>query len=167
MAQTEPMMQRAYDQTRSLAAPLVSTNRMAVTKLEQVLNFQLDALHGYVGLALERMRAASEIHNAQDLQSFYRDQLQATGVLQNMLIDHARGLMEMTAGIQGDFFRQFQENSRELGDKTVAFTRENSDKIATFTGRMADRTVEQAGRTTALAAESARRVSVPEDRSVK
>jgi len=140
MAQTKQMMQSTYDQTRRFAAPMVKTNRLMVAKLEEMVSFQFDALYAYSELAMSRLKAATDIRSVEDLQDFYRGQMEAAGTLQRMMLNHVRTLAEITTGMQSDFAQRFQENTRELSNKSTAIAQEGTDKVMTFTSRMADKT---------------------------
>lgn len=159
MPQTQSTMQSATNQPRAMAVSLARNNRAAATGLERIVSLQMETLHGYLELTLERVRAATEVRRIEDLPGFYQGQLEAVGTLQNMMIQYARDLTGTVFGMQGEFVHRLQENGRGLANQTMTLTCQNQDKVADLAGRMADKTAESADRGVAATRETTEQVA--------
>ncbi len=110
------------EQSKSLIAPAVKANKLAVNNLEKLTQFQLTALRGYVDLGLARLKAASEVDDLKGLQAFYAGQVDALSTLRQKMFDDAKALTELGTGFKAEFDKLAEEAASELPKAMQAIT---------------------------------------------
>lgn len=117
-----------FNQSQDFVNPVIKTNQMAVANLEKLVSFQVNALQSYVDLGINRLKAAAEVRNPQDLQDFFKGQVEATNVLRQKGQEDAKALVELFAGFQAEFNKQAQENVTEVNKKVAEVTKKTTKK---------------------------------------
>jgi phasin family protein len=119
-----------FEQSQDVVAPIVKTNQAAVANLEKLVSFQFNALQSYVDLGMSRLKAAAEVSNPQDLQTFFQGQVEAANVLRQKSMEDAKALAEILTGIQAEFTAKAQDNVTEFSSKATKAVKETADKAA-------------------------------------
>lgn len=118
------------EQTQSYVAPVVKANKLAVTNLEKLVSFQFEAAQSYVDLGIRQLKAAAEVSNPQDLQSFFGSQVEFLNVLRQKLLDDTKAIADLSAGFKAEFDKLAEENVTELTEKATKVTRAAAKKTA-------------------------------------
>src|SRR5512143_2853097 len=86
-----PLMQNVS----ALPAPMIKANKLVVTEVERLVNFQMGALRYYVDIVLNQLKAAAEISDVSGLQEFIKGQVEVTDKVQQRMIDDTKALTEL------------------------------------------------------------------------
>ena len=103
-----------FDVSGMLPPPLTKTNKLIVTELEKVVNFQMGVLRYYVDTVLNQMKAAAEITDAKGLQDLVQRQTEVATVVRQRMMDDVKVLTEMGNSFKADFDTLAKENVTEL-----------------------------------------------------
>ena len=95
-------------------APVVKTNKLAVANLEKLVAFQISSLQTYVDISLAQMKSAAEVSNLQELQAFYKSQMDVAANLRQKVMDDFKALTDLGNGFKDDFTKLAEENVSEL-----------------------------------------------------
>lgn len=117
-----------FEQSQDFVAPVVKANKQAVANLEKLVSFQVNALQSYADLGIERLKAAAEVNNPQDLQAFLKGQVEAANALRQKGQADAKALAELISGFQAEFNAQVQDNVAEVGSKATEVTKKATRK---------------------------------------
>ncbi|HXH02211.1 MAG TPA: phasin family protein [Candidatus Competibacteraceae bacterium] len=117
------VMSKVFEQSQSYLVPVVKTNKLVVGNLEKLVSFQMSALQGYVDMGLGQLKAAVEVSNYQDLQSFLNGQVEFLAALRQKALDDAKALADLGAGFKADFDKLAEENISELTEKAAKITK--------------------------------------------
>jgi phasin family protein len=119
-----------FKQSQSFLAPIVKTNKLAVTNFEKLVAFQMNTLQSYMDFSIDRLKAAAEVDSPERLQDFLTGQFEAVAVLGQKLLDDSKALAELSAEFRDEFSQRAEENIGEAtakagkaADKVVAATR--------------------------------------------
>lgn len=110
----EEMFTKNFAQAENFIEPIVKANKVALTNLEKLVNFQMSALQSYVDLGMEQLRAASEINSPQALQTYMSKQVETSNVLRQKLLDDAKALVDLGNGFKDEFAKLAEDNVKEL-----------------------------------------------------
>lgn len=103
----------------SLLAPVAKVNKLAIADLEKLIAFQMSTWTSYVDLSLGEFKAATDITNFKDLQSFYNRQLEFSSVFHKKVVDDATALFELSNSLRNEFVKLAEEYSGELAAKAA------------------------------------------------
>lgn len=117
-----------FNQSQDFVSPVIKTNQLAVANLEKLLSFQVDVLQSNVDLGINRLKAAAEVSNPQDLQDFFQGQAEVANVLRQKGQEDARALVELITGFQAEFNSQAQDNVTEASNKVAEVTKKTTRK---------------------------------------
>jgi phasin family protein len=107
---TKDVETKMSEQYQTFLGPVIKANKLAAADLETLANFQMSTLQAYVGIAINRMKAAAEIRDAASLKSFMTSQSEAIASLQQKVVDDARTLSDLAAGFKAEFNDLMQES---------------------------------------------------------
>ncbi|WP_161783888.1 phasin family protein [Bosea sp. LC85] len=98
-----------HDLSNSLMEPwknsmtvAVETNRLALDNFQKLSTLQMKMLRSCMDLGIERLKAASEIKDAEGLLAFQAGQIEATMSLSEKLIDEGKALADLSEGIMAE-----------------------------------------------------------------
>ncbi|MCB1715678.1 MAG: phasin family protein [Candidatus Competibacteraceae bacterium] len=110
----EEMFTKNFAQAENFIEPIVKANKVALTNLEKLINFQMSAMQSYVDLGMEQLRAASEINGPQALQTYMSKQVETSNVLRQKLLDDTKALVDLGNGFKDEFAKLAEDNVKEL-----------------------------------------------------
>lgn len=113
------MLNNMFAPYQTLPAAVVKANRLAVAQLERLVSFQQAALQGYVGLGLNRLKAAAEVAEPKDLQAFYAAQVEVAKTIGQKWADDAGAFAELLADFKVEFVKLVQDSAAEIAPQTV------------------------------------------------
>jgi phasin family protein len=116
---TNAMHANVAEHDPSLLAPVARVNKMAITDLEKLIAFQMSTLTSYVDLSLGEFKAATDLTQFKDLQSFYNRQLELSSVFHKKVIDDATALFELNHSLTNEFVKLAEEYSGEWAAKAA------------------------------------------------
>ena len=95
--------EKFFEQTKTLGAPVVKANKLAVASLEKLVALQLSTLQSYTDLTIARLKAAAEVTDLKSLQAFAADQVELAKSLGQKLMDDAKAYADLGAGVKAEF----------------------------------------------------------------
>ncbi|MCC5881102.1 MAG: phasin family protein [Halomonas sp.] len=113
----DKMLDEFNQQTRRFFEPMRKLNSLMLGNMEKMTEYQLEAMKRYSQMGTERMRSASEIGDAQDLQSFGAQQAEMMSELSRQMMEDAQALGEMSQQFRSELEKLFGEVSQELTDQ--------------------------------------------------
>jgi phasin family protein len=112
----DKMLDEFNQQTRRFFEPMRKLNSLMLGNMEKMTEYQLEAMKRYSQMGTERMRSASEIRDAQDLQAFGAQQAEMMNELSRQMMEDAQALGEMSQQFRAELEQLFGEVSQELSD---------------------------------------------------
>jgi phasin family protein len=97
------MFSKLFEGANALPPPLVKTNKLVVSELEKVANFQMGVTRYYLDIVLNQLKAATEITDAQSLQAFVQSQVEVANTLRQKMMDDAKVLTDLGNSFKADF----------------------------------------------------------------
>ena len=88
--------------TIALPAPMVKANKLLVTELERLVNFQMGIMRYYVDIALNQLKAAAEISDVNSLQEFFKGQVEVTDKVRQRMIEDTKALANLGTSFKAD-----------------------------------------------------------------
>lgn len=113
------------EQAKTMYAPMTKFNSLFVENMEKMTDFQLNAIKSYAEMGLDQMKKASEIKDAESMQSFTAAQAEAASALNKKIMDDAKIFSDMAM----DFKTQVESIVEEA--RTTAATTATTAKPAT------------------------------------
>ncbi|MGR4067490.1 phasin family protein [Halomonas sp. LR3S48] len=113
----DKMLDEFNQQTRRFFEPMRKLNSLMLGNMEKMTEYQLEAMKRYSQMGTERMRSASEISDAQDLQAFGAQQAEMMNELSRQMMEDAQALGEMSQQFRTELEQLFGEVSQELSDQ--------------------------------------------------
>ncbi|MGQ4879511.1 phasin family protein [Billgrantia sp. LNSP4103-1] len=113
----DKMLDEFNQQTRRFFEPMRKLNSLMLGNMEKMTEYQLEALKRYSQMGTERMRSASELRDAQDIQNFGAQQVEMMSELSRQMMEDAQALGEMSQQFRSELERLFGEVSQELTDQ--------------------------------------------------
>ncbi|MBM97304.1 MAG: phasin family protein [Oceanospirillaceae bacterium] len=113
------------EQAKTMYAPMTKFNSLFVENMEKMTDFQLNAIKSYAEMGLDQMKKASEIKDAESMQSFTAAQAEAASALNKKIMDDAKVFSDMAM----DFKTKVESIVEEA--RTTAATTATTAKPAT------------------------------------
>ena len=110
----EEIFSKNFAQIETFVEPVIKANKVAVTNLEKLVNFQMSAMQAYVDMGLDQLRAVAEINSPQTLQAFMSKQVEASNVLRQKVLDDTKALVDLSNGFKDDFTKLAEANVKEF-----------------------------------------------------
>lgn len=110
----DELFTKTFANAENLIEPMVKANKLAVTNLEKLVNFQMNAVQAYVDLGLDQLKAAAEVNSPQSFQSFWSKQVEASNVLRQKLLDDTKALVDLSNGFKDEFTKLAEDNVKEI-----------------------------------------------------
>lgn len=92
---TIDMFSNTLKMLQTLPEPWVNANRMFAANVEKMLAFHMNTLESYLGMSMNQLRAAAEVHDVQSFQDFCGRQAQVTKTMRYRLMNEMRTLPYM------------------------------------------------------------------------
>ncbi|MFO1101122.1 MAG: TIGR01841 family phasin [Xanthobacteraceae bacterium] len=106
------------DQSTKLLGPSRELNKLALSKLEQLLSLQLASLRDYTDLNMKQLKAAADIASAGDLKDYIGQQKEFLQTVGEKLVADAQAL----AAVGKEFTEEAQKLTLQgLGTTTKGF----------------------------------------------
>lgn len=114
VAMYDEMFSKTFVNTETMLEPVMKANKMAVTNVEKLVNFNMSAMQSYVDMSLEQLRAAAEINSPQTLQAFWSKQIETANVVRQKMLDDTKALVDLGNGMKDEFAKLAEDNVKEL-----------------------------------------------------
>ncbi len=111
-----PLMQN----TTALPAPMLKANKLVVTEVERLVNFQMGALRYYVDIALNQLKAAAQVTDVSSLQEFVKGQVEVANKVRQRVMDDTKALTELGTDFKADLDALAKESAEDLNLKQAA-----------------------------------------------
>lgn len=109
---------KLLDQSTKLMGPSRELNKLALSKLEQLLSLQLASLRDYTDLNMKQLKAAADIASAGDLKDYIGQQKEFLQTVGEKLVADAQAL----AAVGKEFTEEAQKLTLQgLGTTTKGF----------------------------------------------
>ena len=106
--------------TIALPTPMIKANKLLVTELERLVNFQMGIMRYYVDIVLNQLKAAAEISDVNSLQEFCKGQVEVTNKVRQRMIDDTKALADLGTGFKADLDALAKERTEELTTEKAA-----------------------------------------------
>ena len=103
--------------TDLLVVPVAKTTQLFVGHLEKLVAFQFGAMQSYADFGIHQLKSAANINNAQDVQNFFKDQLELAASMRQKMMDDAKAFADISTGFKDDYAKLATENLAEFKDK--------------------------------------------------
>ncbi|MDX1606093.1 MAG: phasin family protein [Candidatus Competibacterales bacterium] len=110
----DELFSKSFANAENLVEPMVKANKLAVSNLEKLVNFQLGAMQSYMDMGMEQLRAAAEVNSPQSLQAFWSKQVETANVLRQKMLDDTKALVDMGNGMKDEFTKLAEDNVQEF-----------------------------------------------------
>ena len=87
----------------AVVAPVVSANKLAVANLEKLTAFQFGVLRSYADLGVARLKAATDVTDADSLKAFSESSVEVAKELGAKVQADAKALADLLAGFKAEF----------------------------------------------------------------
>ncbi|MEC9483424.1 MAG: phasin family protein [Halomonas sp.] len=115
------------EQTRGFFEPMRKINGLMLDNMEKMTQFQLESMKRYSQLGTERLRAASEVKDVEDLQSFTARQTELLSELSQQMMDDARAMTELSLAFRESLEKAFADAGQQALDQAGAAARQADD----------------------------------------
>ena len=106
--------------TIALPAPMIKANKLLVTELERLVNFQIGIMRYYVDIVLNQLKAAAEISDVNSLQDFCKGQVEVATKVRQRMTDDAKALADLGTSFKADLDVLAKESTEELTTEKAA-----------------------------------------------
>lgn len=122
--QQDKMFTTFAEQTRSFFEPMRKLNGLMLDNMEKMTQFQLESMKRYSQMGTERLRAASEIRDAEDMRDFTTRQTELMNELSRQMLDDARAMTELSLEFRDELEKAFSEAGQQAFDQVDEATRQ-------------------------------------------
>ncbi|MBZ9537560.1 phasin family protein [Modicisalibacter tunisiensis] len=148
----DPMFDAFTDQTQRLFEPMRKLNGLMLNNLERLTQQQLESMKRYTQMGTERMRAAADVQNADDMRDFAARQAELMNELSRQMIEDARAMTELSLAFRSQLESAFGELSAAATEAADQAT-QTAEKAAGQATPAAEKTTGQvAGQSTGASA---------------
>ncbi|KXS36900.1 MAG: hypothetical protein AWU55_2745 [Halomonadaceae bacterium T82-2] len=127
----DPMFDAFTDQTQRLFEPMRKLNGLMLNNLEKLTQHQLESMKRYTQMGTERMRAAADVQNADDMRDFAARQAELMNELSRQMMEDAQAMTELSLAFRSQLESAFGEMS--------AMATESAGKAAESAGKTAEK----------------------------
>jgi len=146
----DPMFDAFTDQTQRLFEPMRKLNGLMLNNLEKLTQHQLESMKRYTQMGTERMRAAADVQNADDMRDFAARQAELMNELSRQMIEDARAMTELSLAFRSQLESTFGELSAAATEAADQAT-QTAEKAAGQATQAAEKTAGQASGASATA----------------
>ena len=97
--------------------PTVKTNKLVVEHLEKFVAFQMSSAQSYVDIGIGQLKAAAEVSSVQDVQDYFKNQLEVSAKLRQKVLDDLKALTDLANGFRDDYAKLAKDNVSEVKAK--------------------------------------------------
>ncbi|GAB3348926.1 MULTISPECIES: phasin family protein [Chromohalobacter] len=113
----DKMFSAFSEQTRGFFEPMRKFNGLMLDNMERMTEYQLDAMKRYSQLGVERMRAASEVKDAEDARDFTTQQADMLNSLSKQMLEDARAMADISLKFKADLEEMMSETGQQAADQ--------------------------------------------------
>lgn len=126
----DEIFNKSFANADQLVEPVVKANKLAVTNIEKLVSFQMNAMQTYVDMGLEQLKAAAEVNSPQTFQSFWSKQVEMSNVLRQKVLDDTKALVDLGNGMKDEFTKLAEDNVKEVSQAAPKAASKAADKAA-------------------------------------
>ncbi|MCK0767750.1 phasin family protein [Chromohalobacter canadensis] len=113
----DKMFSAFSEQTRGFFEPMRKFNGLMLDNMERMTEYQLDAMKRYSQLGVERMRAASEVKDAEDARDFTTQQADMLNALSKQMLEDARAMADISLKFKSELEEMMSEAGQNAADQ--------------------------------------------------
>ncbi|RXE48889.1 phasin family protein [Chromohalobacter israelensis] len=113
----DKMFSAFSEQTRGFFEPMRKFNGLMLDNMERMTEYQLDAMKRYSQLGVERMRAASEVKDAEGMRDFTTQQADMLNALSKQMLEDARAMAEISLKFKSELEDMMAEAGQNAADQ--------------------------------------------------
>jgi len=116
----DKMMDAFNTQTRQMFEPMRKMNSLMLNNMEQLTQYQLEAMKRYSQMGTERIRSAAEINDAESLRDFGTKQAEMMNELSQQMQEDARVMGEMSMQFKSEMEKLFNEAGQKMSEQATS-----------------------------------------------
>ncbi|ABE59811.1 MULTISPECIES: phasin family protein [Chromohalobacter] len=113
----DKMFSAFSEQTRGFFEPMRKFNGLMLDNMERMTEYQLDAMKRYSQLGVERMRAASEVKDAEGMRDFTTQQADMLNALSKQMLEDARAMADISLKFKSELEDMMAEAGQNAADQ--------------------------------------------------